>query len=85
MKQDYHLVAKKQRHEIDYIMLMLRKKNPDQEINRVTVKDVFWSTGRIRIIAYAIFNLMGYNTARIKKATPAQEKKIKEIAIKMGL
>jgi hypothetical protein len=82
---DNKLVASKQRHEIDSVVTMLRKKNPGVEINRVTVKDIFWNTGRSRVIAYAIFRLMGYDTARTKKATKVQEKKIKEIAEKMGL
>lgn len=82
---DKKLIAQKDYSEVSNVVSMLRKKNPDQEINRATVKDVFWSTGRSRVIAYAIFRLMGYNTAKTKKATKEQQKKIAELAIKMGL
>jgi hypothetical protein len=82
---DKKLIAQKDYSEVGNVVSMLRKKNPDQEINRATVKDVFWSTGRSRVIAYAIFRLMGYNTAKTKKATKEQQKKIAELAIKMGI
>jgi hypothetical protein len=85
MATDKSLIAQKQRHEVNYVVSMLRRKNPDQEINRTTVKDVFWNTGRSRVVAYAIFRLMGYNTAKTKKANKEQEKKVAELAIKMGL
>lgn len=85
MKQDPKLVSTKQRYEINTVVAMLRQKNPETEINRVTVKDVFWNCGKSRVIAYAIFRLMGYDTARTKPATKEQEQKVKEVAIKMGL
>lgn len=76
MKQDRKEIASKQRHEIDYIVKRWG-------IPRATVKDVVWAVGKSRIIAYAIFRLMGY----VIPGNPPKrlEKKIKEIAVKMGL
>lgn len=86
MKQDRKLIAQKDYSEVSTIVTMLRKKNPGSEINRVTVKDVFWNTGRSRVIAYAIFNLMGYRTAKTYTSpSKEQQKKIKDIAQRMGL
>lgn len=82
---DKKLVAQKDYSEITNVVSMLRRKNIGEEINRATVKDVYWNCGRSRVVSYAIFRLMGYNTARTKKASKEQENKVKEIAIKMGL
>jgi hypothetical protein len=87
MPTDKQLVATKDYNEVSNVVAMLRRKNIGEEINRVTVKDVFWNgAGRSRIIAYAIFRLMGYNTAKAKgKVTKEHERKIKDIAQRMGL
>lgn len=85
MPTDKQLVAQKDYSEISSVINMLRRENPTESFNRVTVKDVFWNCGRSRVVAYEIFKLMGYNVARHKKPTKEQEKKIKEVATKIGL
>ncbi len=86
MPTDKQLIATKDYNEVSNVVAMLRRKNIGEEINRVTVKDVFWNgAGRSRVIAYAIFRLMGYKTAKTKKPSKEQEKKIKQITTKMGL
>lgn len=85
MKQDHKLVASKDYSEVSSVVNMLRYKNPTEEINLVTVKDIFWNCGRSRVVAYEIFMLMGYNVARHPKPTAEQQKKIKEVAERMWL
>jgi hypothetical protein len=82
---DKKLIAQKDYSEVSTVVNMLRYKNPTEEINRVTVKDIFWNCGRSRVVAYEIFMLMGYNVARHPKPTGEQAKKIKEVSERMGL
>lgn len=85
MKQDQKLVAQKDASEISNVVSMLRRKNIGKDINRVTVKDVYWMAGRSRVVSYAIFKMMGYETAKTKEPTAEQKKKIKDVAVRMGL
>lgn len=76
MKQDRKEIASKQRHEIDYIVRRWG-------IPRATVKDVVWNVGKSRIICYSILRMLGYVIPG--KHPKRLQKKINEIAIKMGL
>jgi hypothetical protein len=85
MPTDKQLVAIKDYSEITSVVTMLRKKNPEEKINRATVTDVYWMCGRSRAISYKIFQDMGYKTAKPNQVLSSeQKKKLKEVLVKMG-
>lgn len=85
MPTDKQLVASKDAAEISNVVTMLRKKNPEEKINRVTVTDVYWMCGRSRAISYKVFQDMGYKTAKPNQELSAeQKKKLNEVLTKMG-
>lgn len=85
MPTDKQLVAGNDPKEVSNIVTMLKKKNPGKEINSETVRDIHWMAGRSRVVSYAIFRMMEYKTAKTKEPTAEQQKKIKEVATKMGM
>lgn len=85
MPTDKQLVAIKDYSEITSVVTMLRKKNPEEKINRDTVRDVYWMCGRSRVISYKIFQDMGYKTAKPNQVLSSEQKrKLREVLIKMG-
>ncbi len=76
MKQDRKEVAKKQRHEIDYIV---RKWG----IPRATVKDVIWiADSKSRSLLYEIFRRLGFVIPG--KFDKRLKRKLADILTKMG-
>jgi hypothetical protein len=76
MAKDKQLVAKSQPYEPASVFRMLKKRN--EIINHEQVKEVI-KLARSRAIIYTVLQKLGYETAKVKKLTSTQEKKVDEV------
>jgi hypothetical protein len=75
MKQDRREVARKQRHEINYIVYKWG-------IPKETVEDVVWNVGKSRVLIYEVLRRLGFVIPG--KFDKRLKKKLKEVLERMG-